>query len=222
MNPSGDDPRFKDARLYAITDLSSEDPAVFKKIESAYAGGVDIVQLRCKNLDDVALLQLARQIRAIADREEKIFMMNDRPDLAIACGADGVHLGQGDLSLAAARELARKSGRHLWVGKSTHSLDQALQAVDEGADYIGVGPIYKTPTKPDYQAVGLELIREVKNKVKIPFFAIGGINTSNLTSVLDAGARRIAVVRAVFGSDSVQNSAATLRRMIDEYGHAHV
>ncbi len=207
---------FENFKLYAVTDLSGEDPALLEKIGRAYRGGADIVQLRSKTWKDAPLLQVALKIRKLADQYHKLFFVNDRVDLALAAEADGVHLGEEDLPVAAARRLAEKAGTHLWIGKSTHSLDQALKAQKERPDYIGVGPIFETPTKPGCQAVGLDLVREVRQRVKIPFVAIGGIDESNIDQVLAAGAERIAVVRAIFQARDIEEAAQRLRHRIEE------
>jgi thiamine-phosphate pyrophosphorylase len=137
-------------------------------------------------------------------------------DLAIALGADGVHLGQDDLPLRAAREMAARSKVKLWLGKSTHSVAQALEAEKEGADYIGVGPVYETPTKPMRRAVGLDLIRRVQSKIEIPFVAIGGIDENRMKEVIHAGALRVAVVRAVFAAERVYETTKRMRMQIEE------
>ena len=208
---------FEHFKLYAVTDLQSEGLGVLKKIEAAYRGGVDIVQLRSKTLPDRALYELGRKIRKIATHYRKLFFVNDRPDLAILLSADGIHLGQGDLSIQAVRGLAKRAGVSLWIGKSTHQLAQARAAEKEGADYIGVGPIFATPTKPDYPPTGTGFIRQVAKQIQIPFVTIGGINETNIGEVLTAGARRIAVVRAVFGDDNVYSAAKKLREKIENF-----
>lgn len=206
---------FKNFKLYAVTDIEKEDPSVLEKVEAAYRGGADIVQLRSKNLSDKTLYQIGVGMRKIANRYRKLFFVNDRPDIAVAVEADGVHLGQDDLPIQEARRIVAQ-GR-LFIGRSTHSLKQVLEAEKEGADYIGVGPIFKTPTKPSYKPVGLELIRQVSQKIKIPFVCIGGINQDNIESVLESGARRVAVVRAIFGATDVSSATKNLRKIIDNH-----
>jgi thiamine-phosphate pyrophosphorylase len=207
---------FDNFKLYAVTDLGDEDPEIFKKVEAAYRGGADIVQLRSKTLTDEALYRVGVRFRKIADRFRKLFFVNDRPDLALAVGADGVHVGQDDLPIPAVRKLL--NGERLFIGLSTHSLKQALAGAREEVDYIGVGPIFETPTKPAYSAVGLDLIRQVNSKVRLPFVCIGGIDEKNVGEVLGAGARRVAVVRALFGARDVYRAAKTLREKIETYG----
>ncbi len=205
---------FANFRLYAITDLKTSDPDILKKIDAAYRGGADIVQLRSKTLSDRELIALARKIRLMANRRRKLFFINDRVDLAIIAGADGVHLGQEDLPVEEARKLSRKAGAKLFIGKSTHSLEQAQTAAREKVDYIGVGPVFQTPTKPGRTPVGLELVKKVSQKVKIPFVVIGGIDEANIDRVLAAGATRIAVVRAVFAANNPYEASRRLRRLI--------
>lgn len=139
--------------------------------------------------------------------------MNDRIDLALAISADGVHLGQDDLSVKTARQLIGKN--QLLIGKSTHNLDQAREAEREGADYIGFGPIFNTPTKPTYQPIGLGDIAKLKRLIKIPFVCIGGIDERNIQHVREAGAERIAVVRAIFAKKDSGRAAKILRQRIE-------
>ncbi len=198
---------FEGFRLYAVTGLQKEDPEILKKIEQAYRGGTDIVQLRSKVLTDAALIRLGFKVRKIALRYRKLFFINDRVDLALALDADGVHLGQDDMPVAVARKLAKRAGKMLRIGKSTHSLRQAVVAVREGADYIGVGPVYDTPTKPCAKSVGLKFVKQAAARIRIPWVAIGGIDLTNLSSVVDAGAARIAVVRAIFSAKDPEVAA---------------
>lgn len=201
---------FQNFKLYAITDLKSQDPEILKKIEAAYRGGADIVQIRSKSLSDSELLRVAQKARIIADQQEKLLFINDRADLAIAANADGIHVGQDDLPVETIRALAKAAGVSLFIGKSTHSLEQALAAQKEKVNYIGVGPVFSTPTKPGRRPVGLELVREVSRAIEIPFVAIGGIDEANVESVLNAGANRIAVVRAIFDAKDITYAAQNL------------
>ena len=207
---------FENFKLYAITDLQEEDPEIFGKVEAAYRGGADIVQLRSKTLRDDSLYRLGVRFRKIADRFRKLFFVNDRPDLAIAVEADGVHLGQEDLPMEGVRKILK--GRKMFIGRSTHGLTQALQAVKDGVDYIGVGPIFKTPTKPAYRPVGLELIWQVKRRISIPFVCIGGIDKTNIQEVVRAGGSRVAVVRAIFGARDVTQATAALAGVLQREG----
>ena len=198
----------KNFSLYAITDLKTEDPEMLKTIECALRGGVDMVQLRSKALSDRTLFELGKKIRTLTNRMKKLFIINDRVDLALALETDGVHLGQDDLPMASARRIV---GKDQLIGRSTHNLKQALEAEREGADYIGFGPIFGTPTKPTYPPIGLGQIAQVMKRVRIPVVCIGGIDRSNVAQVLQAGARRIAVVRAIFAAQDPYRSAAELK-----------
>jgi len=207
-------------KLYAVTDLKGDGAGLLDKVEAAYRGGVDIVQLRAKATSDGALLNLAKKIQVLAAKANKLFFMNDRVDMALISQADGVHLGQDDMPIADARLLARRAGAELLVGKSTHSVEQAKAAFEEGADYIGVGPIFSTPTKPGRAAVGLELIRQVTQaRLPIPFVAIGGIDLTNIQHVFDAGAQRVACVRAIFDQEDVYHAAEQLSQQWNPISH---
>ena len=197
------------ARLYVVTDARQSPAQVEAVVGAACAGGADVVQLRRKGDGGLETLRLAERCRALTAASGVLFVVNDRLDVAMAAGADGVHLGQDDLPVAAARALWPG---HL-VGRSTHSLDQAVAAVAEGADYIGVGPVYATPTKPGRPAVGLSLVAEVARSaaVSVPWFAIGGIDGGCLADVVAAGARRVAVVRAVCDAEDVARAVRSLR-----------
>jgi thiamine-phosphate pyrophosphorylase len=209
----------KEFKLYAITELTQDGPAVIHTIREALRGGVDIIQLRSKSLSDYSLVRLGRKIREMTLEYEKLFIMNDRVDLALAIDADGVHLGQADLSIEEARSVM--GVRDKIIGKSTHSLQQAEAASREGADYIGFGPIFETPTKPTYRPVGLTHIGDVLKKVHIPVVCIGGINEQNIRSVVESGADRVAVVRAIFQSKDPRESAVHLREIVTSCLSAH-
>jgi thiamine-phosphate pyrophosphorylase len=175
------------------------------------------VQLRSKHLSDRQLYDIGKKMRSIASQYQKLFFVNDRVDLAVAVGADGVHVGQSDMPVSMIREIAQKCGQLFFIGKSTHNLEQAHAAVREGVDYIGVGPVFKTPTKEHYEPVGLDLVRRVGQSVLLPFVAIGGIDASNIEQVLQAGATRIAVVRAIFSSEDSEDASRKLRKQIEIY-----
>lgn len=203
-----------DFKLYVIIDrnsLKGRDPAYLA--QEAIEGGADIIQLRDKNASASEILAVGRAIRELTRRNKVPFIINDKVDIAVAVEADGVHLGQDDLPIEVARSII---GRGKLIGLSTHSLPQALEAQKKGADYIGVGPIFSTPTKPDYKAVGIDLIKEVKDKISIPFVAIGGIDGSNIDEVIAAGARRVAVVRAVCGAEDVREAAERLKERLNK------
>jgi thiamine-phosphate pyrophosphorylase len=202
--------RLAAARLYLVCDGAPGGRPLPSMLRDAAAGGVDVVQLRDKALDDDALLALAREARAVCDELGLLLIVNDRPEVARASGADGVHLGQDDLPVGEARALL---GGEAIIGLSTHTPAQ-IEAAD-GADYIGVGPVHTTPTKPGRPAVGLDLVRYAAGHATVPFFAIGGIDAANAAAVAAAGATRIAVVRAIAEADDPRVAAQRLRAAVD-------
>ncbi len=179
-------------QLYGILDLSYVDSLDMGKVaEQMIDGGVDLIQLRAKAHPAAQIAKLAADLHRITFARSVPLIINDHSEIARIVPAEGVHVGQDDLPIAEVREIA---GPNRVVGKSTHSVDQAIRAFYEGADYIGFGPIFATPTKPDYPPVGLEDIRKVHEAVRIPIFCIGGIRLDNLPEVLEAGARRVVIV----------------------------
>jgi thiamine-phosphate pyrophosphorylase len=193
--------RLSQSRLYAIVDTGYVQPERIKHVtEQLVVGGVDLIQLRSKKLPLDAIVELGKTIREIIPAGGPLFILNDYPKLVTGMGADGIHVGQDDLSVKDARS---RAGEGVIVGKSTHALDQAIAAEKEGADYIGVGPIYTTPTKPDYAPVGPPLISQVRAAVRVPQFCIGGINVKTLPEVVAAGARRVVIVSALLQSDDI-------------------
>lgn len=198
--------RLQDRKLYLVTnsDNFESDDAFLDAVASALKGGVDILQLREKNSSAKRIIELGKKIRQLCSIYDTIFIINDRIDIAKIVEADGVHLGQDDADIEAAREIL---GENAIVGISTHAPEQALKAQADGADYIGVGPVFTTPTKPGRSSVGLEYINWASKSIEIPFFAIGGIDFSNLDDVILAGAKKIAVVRAIINSDFPEKSA---------------
>ncbi|MFH2070751.1 MAG: thiamine phosphate synthase [Elusimicrobiota bacterium] len=204
--------------LYCITAGTTREIPDSQTVEHACAGGADVIQLRAKNLNAMQFMKAARDIREITSRYNVPLIINDRLDIALMCGADGMHVGQDDMPPAEVKSfLASMKVKDFIVGISTHSFEQAMEAERQGADYISVGPVFKTPTKPEYGQVGVELIKKVKSKVKIPVVAIGGIDETNINLVLDAGPDCVAVVRAVCGSPNVTGSAARLKKYITDF-----
>lgn len=190
------------ARLYLITD-ARPDLAAF--LEASIRGGVDLVQIREKERSDGELLTALRQARAVTERFDVPLIVNDRPDLAVLSGADYVHVGQDDLPVPEARHFG------LGVGLSTHSEEEIDAAT---ADYIGVGPVFATPTKAGRPGVGLELVRYAAVNARQPWFAIGGIDMTNVNEVVAAGAERVAVVRAIGEATDPEGAARELRRAL--------
>jgi thiamine-phosphate pyrophosphorylase len=198
--------RLRSAHLYLVCD---DRPDEF--LAGALAGGVDILQLRMKDASDDEIVSAGRRFAAAAGEHGALFILNDRPDLVATTGADGVHLGQDDATVTDARAIV---GPEPLVGLSTHNPAQVDAAGDGPIDYIGVGPVHETPTKPGRPAVGLELVRYAAAHTTVPFFAIGGIDPANVRAVAEAGAARIAVVRALTVADDVESAARALRAAV--------
>jgi thiamine-phosphate pyrophosphorylase len=198
------------ARLYLVCDArpGGHDPEDL--LRPALQAGVDVVQLREKAGDERDIVRAGRVFRRLCDAYDALFIVNDRPELAIACAADGVHLGQDD---AAPAEVRRMMGADALIGLSTHSTEQ-VDAVS-GVDYFCVGPVFATPTKPEYEPVGLDLVRYASEHAAEPFFAIGGIEPENVGEVVRAGAERVAVVRAIRDAADPGAAARALRQRIE-------
>ena len=186
--------------LYCIIDSA-------EKVEQACKGGADIIQLRLKDISEREFFFIAKKTKEIIDKYNVLFLINDRLDIALLVGADGVHLGQKDLP---AKEIKKKF-REFVVGVSTHSVSEAVEAQKNGADYISVGPIFKSPTKPELTPVGLELLKEIKQKVRIPVVAIGGINEKNIEIVKKTKVDSIAVISAISKSKNIELAVRKLK-----------
>jgi thiamine-phosphate pyrophosphorylase len=204
--------RLAQTRLYLVCDDRPGGRPLADVLAPALAGGVDIFQLRMKDAGDDAILAAAEVARAICADAGVPFVLNDRPDLAAAAGADGVHVGQDDMPVARARELV---GADRFVGLSTHSAAQADASAGAAPDYIAVGPLHATPTKEGRPAIGLEPVRHAAATVSAPWFAIGGIDMRTVGDVVDAGAPRVAVVRAIADADDPEQAARSLRLAVD-------
>jgi thiamine-phosphate pyrophosphorylase len=202
--------RLARARLYLVCDARPDE-----FLQAALRGGVDIVQLRMKEAAEDEVMSAGLRYRELCSEHGALFILNDRPDLAARLDADGVHVGQDDASVTSARALV---GPDRLVGLSTHTPAQVREAA--GVDYIGVGPVHATPTKPGRPAVGLELVRHAAEHATVPFFAIGGISALNVAAVVGAGAVRIAVVRALTEAEDPERAARTLRRALEVQAHA--
>ena len=209
--------RLRTARLYLCCGArpNGEDPEPL--LRAALNGGVDIVQLREKELPRREIELAALTFRRLCDTHSALFVVNDDPDLARSCDADGVHVGQDDTPASEARAVL---GPDAIVGLSTHSEEQIAASAEQPADYISVGPVWETPTKKGRPAVGLELIRHAAQSAPHPFFAIGGIDPGNATQVVDAGARRLCVVRAIRDADDPTAAAEGLRNAFAPLGEA--
>jgi thiamine-phosphate pyrophosphorylase len=196
--------RLDDARLYFVVEADASD----RLLDAALAGGCDLLQLRDHHASDDELLAAAERFRDACDRAGALFVINDRADLALQCGADGVHVGQDDLPVDAVRRLM---GPDVVVGLSTHSPEQFDAGLQSEADYLSAGPVWETPTKAGRPAAGLELVRHAAAVATKPFFAIGGIDESNIGDVAAAGATRAVVVRAIRDAADPRATAAALR-----------
>ncbi|MDA0766814.1 MAG: thiamine phosphate synthase [Verrucomicrobia bacterium] len=203
--------RLASARLYAILDLGyvAEEEAETVVLQ-LLDGGADLLQLRAKGHDPNHILELARRIQPLCRRSGVPFIVNDYPAVAVAVGADGVHVGQDDGSLSTVRAVV---GEGIFVGRSTHSLPQAIAALEEGADYIGFGPLFPTPTKEGRPGIGMGDIAAAEAEVgsRIPLFCIGGITSSNLPAVLSAGARRVVIVSGLLLAPDVAGETGRVK-----------
>jgi thiamine-phosphate pyrophosphorylase len=195
--------RLAAARLYLVCGALSD-----HRVDAALLGGVQLVQLRLKGWEPGHVVEVARRFARVCSRRDVPLILNDHPELVEAAGADGVHVGQDDLPVARARELL---GGERIIGLSTHDVEQIDAAGRLGVDYIGVGPVHATPTKPGRPAGGAELVAAAARSAQVPFFAIGGINADNLAAVVAAGAQRVAVVRAIAEADDPELAARELR-----------
>ena len=205
-------PDLRDTRLYFVCGARPGGRALEDVLRPALAAGVDVFQLREKDAPDDVVLRHAEVARACCAEAGALFVLNDRPDLVAAAGADGVHVGQDDTPVTDAR--AEVGGERI-VGLSTHSVAQADGARDADVDYFAVGPVHATPTKEGRPGIGLDPIRHAARTATKPWFAIGGLDLETTAAVLDAGAERIVVVRAIAEADDPGRAARTLRRMIE-------
>jgi thiamine-phosphate pyrophosphorylase len=207
--------RIRAARLYLVCDSRAGRPEPL--LTDAARGGVEVVQLREKSLSELQMVRAAQRMRAVCEELGVLFFVNDSPSVALAAKADGVHVGQRDMRVAEVRELV---GPEMLIGLSTHTRAEVHEAAEvnrigaRAPDYLSVGPVFQTPTKPGRPAVGVSLVRYAAMHVQIPFFAIGGIARENVREVVDAGARRVAVVRAIADAGHPEQAARTLREQL--------
>ncbi len=204
--------RFAQTRLYVIASSRYCRGCLRENVRSAIVGGADIIQLREKEVSDAALLAMAAELRELTDEMGILFVVNDRPDIAAIVGADGVHLGQGDIPVAEARKLLRPNAI---VGRTTRNVAQAKAAVNEGADYIAIGPMYETDTKQVGPIVGPPMLREVTDAVDLPVVPIGGIDAEKISQLVEHGAKRVCVSRAVAGADDPKAAARAIIEALD-------
>ena len=201
-------------KLYLITDrgLFTDDYSLFTGIEDALKVGVKAIQLREKDLEIRELLQMAYKMREITKKYKAKLFINDRVDIALAVKADGVHLGQSSMPPSAVRKIA---GNKLIIGASTHGIKEALEAEKSGADFITLGPVYKTPSKLKYgRPIGSDTLRNVKSKISIPVFAIGGIKEDKVKEVMGAGADGIALISGILGSEDIKEKAEYFLKLL--------
>ena len=202
-----------DCRLYGILDLSYVEASELPRVaEAMLQGDVDLIQLRAKRQSLGEIVDLAGALHEITFRSGIALVVNDHAEVASQVPIEGVHVGQDDDSIAHVR---KKAGRPVFVGKSTHSLEQAVAAQREGADYIGFGPIFATPTKPDYQPIGLTGIKRVHHEVTVPIFCIGGIKIENLGQLIAAGAKRVAIVSGLLKAPDIAKYARACKALLN-------
>jgi thiamine-phosphate pyrophosphorylase len=200
--------RLRDARVYLVLEAA----AAARAVEPALRGGVDLVQLRDKDASDDEIVRAGRELRDLCHAHGALFLVNDRPDLAVACDADGVHVGQDDMPVDQARAIV---GRDRIVGTSTHSPEQVDAADASDADYYAVGPVFETPTKAGRPATGWDLIAYAAGRATKPWFAIGGIDAETAPAATAAGAERVVVVRAIRDAGDPEAAARALRAALD-------
>lgn len=204
------------ARLYGIIDLGYVEPDhLVAMTEKVILGGIDIIQLRAKNCDPKDIETWATQLLPICQQAKVPFIVNDFPDIAARVGADGIHVGQDDLSMDEVRAIV---GDQMLVGRSTHSVEQAAKAAaDPRTDCIGFGPLFATPTKPDYQPIGVKEIQQVHQAhPDLPIFCIGGIKQDNLSEVVAAGAKRAVIVSGILKAQDVPDYVAKSKAILPE------
>lgn len=205
---------FSDVRLYVIISSGLAKKPVLETLQEVIQGGADAVQLREKTMSDGEFLALAKEFRRITSQSKTVFIVNDRAEIAKKVDADGLHIGQSDLTIHSARKII---GYDRILGVSTHTIVQARKAQLEGADYISVGPIFPTITKDYEPPVGLDYLKEVKREITIPFVAIGAINHENLNEILLAGGLRVAICSAIICSNDILQTTRSFKTQIVNY-----
>lgn len=200
--------------LYAVTDRAwTGEQTLLQQVEAALKGGVTCVQLREKNMDNTAFLREAREILNLCRQYKVPFIVNDNVEVAIACGADGIHVGQED---TAADEVRRRIGRDMILGVSVHTVEEAREAVRNGADYLGLGAVFPTSTKTDVDQMPNETLRAICDAVDVPVVAIGGINRSNIGKLTGSGIDGVALVSAIFSAADIEAACRELRELSEE------
>ncbi len=200
--------------LYAVTDRAwTGEQTLYRQVEAALKGGVTCVQLREKAMDDAAFLREAREIHALCRQYGVPFIVNDRVEIAIACGAEGVHVGQDDM---AAGDVRRLAGEGMILGVSVHTVEEALEAIQNGADYLGLGAVFPTSTKTDVEQMANETVRAICDVVDVPVVAIGGINRKNVRKLSGSGVDGVALVSAIFSETDIEAACRDLRKLSEE------
>lgn len=200
--------------LYAVTDRRwSEGTTLYEQVEQALQGGVSTLQLREKNLSDEEFLKEAMEIKELCKKYNVPLIINDNVDVAIKCGADGVHVGQEDMEASKVRE---KVGRDMIIGVSAHNVEEARRAVSNGANYLGVGAVFSTSTKDDVDVLSKETLKDICLSVDVPVIAIGGINQDNIVELKGTGVDGVAVVSAIFSSENIVETCKKLRKLSEE------
>ena len=200
--------------LYAVTDRAwTGKQTLYQQVDAALKGGVTCVQLREKELDETAFLQEARVICALCRRYGVPFIVNDNVDVAVACGADGVHVGQEDMETG---EVRRRVGEDMILGVSVHTVEEARQAVRDGADYLGLGAVFPTGTKTDADVMPGDMLRAICGAVDVPTVAIGGLNRGNILQLSGSGVDGAALVSAIFGAEDIEKACRELRALAEE------
>ncbi|WP_042699486.1 thiamine phosphate synthase [Thermococcus sp. PK] len=200
----------KKLRLYVITDRRLK-PEV-ESVKEALEGGATSIQLRIKNAPTREMIEIGKEIRKLTEEYDAFYFVDDRVDVALATNADGVQLGLEDMPISLARDIAP----NLVIGASVYSLEEALHAEKEGADYLGAGSVFPTSTKKDVRVIGIEGLRRIVESVKIPVVAIGGINHENVKEVLKTGVDGVAVISAIMGAENVKKATEEMRRIVEE------
>lgn len=200
--------------LYAVTDRTwTGKQTLYQQVEAAVKGGATCVQLREKELDEAAFLQEAKEICALCRRYNVPFIVNDNVDIALACGADGVHVGQEDM---AAGDVRCRVGKDIILGVTVHTVEEARQAVRNGADYLGLGAVFPTSTKTDAEQMPGDMLRAICASVELPIVAIGGINRDNLLKLSGSGVDGAALVSAIFSAEDIEETCRELRALSEK------
>ena len=200
--------------LYAVTDRAwTGRQSLYEQVESALKGGVTCVQLREKELDEETFLEEAVGIAALCRKYKVPFFINDNVEIALQCKADGIHVGQEDMK---ASQVRQKVGKEMMIGVSVHSVEEALEAVKNGADCLGVGAMFSTSTKMDVEVLSKEVLRDICKAVNVPVVAIGGIGKGNLLELSGTGVDGVALVSAIFAAEDIENECRILRNLSEK------